>query len=149
MANYLDRAAIIAAQDLGYQDVDVPEWGGTVRVYALSATQNDKLHLQVLDMSESMKASALNGKNGGDFEIKLDMDKWAESKAQVVVWTVADGDGNRLFTQKDIGTVGLKSGEVIDRLYDVAIELSGATALSMNAISKNSGTGPSAGSASA
>jgi hypothetical protein len=33
--NLLTRAAILAA-DLLFEDVPVPEWGGTVRVWALS-----------------------------------------------------------------------------------------------------------------
>lgn len=134
---YLDRAAILAAQDLGFADVDVPEWGGTVRVYALSVTQREELSLLMVDMSESIKASAMRGKDDGDFEVKLDLAKLARSKAQVVVWSAADGDGNRLFAQKDLEAVGLKAPAVVERLYDKAMELSGTHELMAGEIAKN------------
>lgn len=142
---YLDRAAIIAAQDLNYQDVEVPEWGGMVRVCSLSATQRDQLSLMVVSFDETLKAA----KDGSTIDLKLDRKGLAEMKAQVIVWTVSDDSGKRLFRQSDLDAVGLKAPEVIDRLYDIAIELSGATDFSMRTISKNSGTGPSAGSDSA
>lgn len=134
---HLDRAAILAAQDLGFEDIDVPEWGGTVRVYALSVTQREELALLMVDMSESVRASAKRGKDDGDFEIKLDMKRLAQSKAQVVVWSAADADGNRLFTQKDIDAVGLKSPAVVERLYDKAMDLSGTRELMTGDIAKN------------
>lgn len=147
MATYLDRAAIIAAQDLNYQDVDVPEWGGIVRVCGLSITQREELSLLMVDMSATMKAAAMS--KDPDFSFQIDNAKLASTKAQVVVWTACDGEGKRLFAQKDVDAVGLKSPTVIERLYDVAMELSGANELTGDAITKNSGTGLSAGSDSA
>jgi hypothetical protein len=43
----LDRAAILGADDREYELVDVPQWGGTVRVRALSGTDRDR-YLQSL-----------------------------------------------------------------------------------------------------
>lgn len=145
MASYLGRDAILAANDLDYCDVDAPEWGGTVRVRSLSATQRDQLSLMVVSFDETLKAST----KGDAIDLKLDRRGLAEMKSQVVVWTACDGDGKRLFAQRDLEDVGGKSPDVIDRLYDAAIEISGASDFSMKSISKNSGTGPSAGSASA
>lgn len=145
MANYLGRDAILAANDLEYRDVDVPEWGGTVQVRSLTATQRDQLSLMVVSFDETLKAST----KGDAIDLKLDRKGLAEMKAQVVVWTVCDGDGKRLFAQRDIDDVGGKSPDVIDRLYEAALDLSGVTEFGARAIQKNSGTGPSAGSVSA
>lgn len=145
MANYLGRDAILAADDLDYQDVDVPEWGGTVRVRSLTVHQRDQLAMTVVSFDDSIRASRANG----DAELKLNRDGLAELKAQIVVWTACDGDGQRLFSQKDLAAVGEKSPDVIDRLSDTALEISGVTELGGRAARKNSGTGQNAGSDSA
>lgn len=134
---YLDRAAILAAQDLEFEDIDVPEWGGTVRVYALSVTQREELFLLMIDASESIRASSKRKDEDGELSIKLDISRLARSKAQVVIWCVADADGKRLFQQSDLDAIGLKSGDVIERLYNRVMAISGTNDLALGDISKN------------
>lgn len=44
----LDRAAIDAAQDIETEDVHVPEWGGYVRVKALSAAERAQYQASIV-----------------------------------------------------------------------------------------------------
>jgi hypothetical protein len=40
---YLDKAAILAQDDLAYEDIQIPEWGGAwVRVRTLNASERDR-----------------------------------------------------------------------------------------------------------
>ena len=38
---YLDKAAILTADDLGRREVAVPEWGGTVLIRGLTGAERD------------------------------------------------------------------------------------------------------------
>lgn len=102
---YLDKDAILKADDLPSEDVEVPEWGGTVRVRGLTGTERDRFEF-------SMAAAR---KDSSDVEVR----------AQVVGRCLVDGDGNRLFTDKELAKLGAKSGVALDRLFDKVRELSG------------------------
>ena len=48
MAEYLSREVVLAAQDLKTEDVEVPEWGGTLLVRELTVSEFE--HLGFLDV---------------------------------------------------------------------------------------------------
>jgi hypothetical protein len=107
----LNKAAILAADDLTYRDVEVPEWGGTVRVRALSGTDRDAYEAMMID-ARQQKGAAVSP-------------KLHNFRSKLVVRAIVDSNGERLFTDTDARELGAKSGAVIDRLFDIAAELSG------------------------
>ncbi len=108
MANLLSRDAILGASDIKTEDVNVPEWGGVVRVKGLTAAQRDKFE------AESMSG---NGKNRD-----LNM---ANIRARLIALAIVDEEGKTLFTSSDVKALGEKSGAAIDRVFGVASRLSG------------------------
>lgn len=102
----LGAAAILAADDLPHEDVFVPEWGGTVRVRALTGTERDQYD------AESYRAQQGKGEVLEDFRVRR------------VARALIDADGNRLFSVAQLAELGGKNGSVIDRLDDVVIRLS-------------------------
>ena len=44
----LSKAAILAADDLPTIDIAVPEWGGSVRIRALTAGQREELEAEII-----------------------------------------------------------------------------------------------------
>lgn len=106
-SGYLSREAILAADDLGFEDVAVPEWGGTVRIRALSGTERDKFEASI----------AGNGKR-----LRLD-----NVRAKLVVTCAVDAEGNPLFGTADIVQLGRKSAAALDRVFEAAKKLSGLT----------------------
>lgn len=108
-SKYLSRAAILAHEDLAIEDVDVPEWGGTVRVRAMTAAERDAWEVSLLGPEDS------------DGERKQSFDN---IRAKLIARTVVDDQGNRLFTDADVAALGKKSAVPLVRLYTVATRLS-------------------------
>lgn len=117
----LSKQAILAAKDIETKDVDVPEWGGCVRVKALTGSERDAFEQETV---------ARKGKN---VETNL-----RNIRARLVVLAVVDADGNRLFGYHDIEALGKKSAKPLDRLFTVAMELSGIRDEDVEELAKNS-----------
>lgn len=107
MGSYLSRDAILQADDLEYEELDVPEWGGTVRVRSLSGTELDAYQASMrLQRGNEFIANMLN------------------IRAKLVVRAVVDEDGKRLFTDNDAPALGEKSAAALNRVFEVASRLS-------------------------
>jgi len=117
----LTRDAILQAQDLQYEDVEMPEWGGTVRVRTLTGRERDAFEQSMLN--EKGKNTKTNLRN---------------IRAKLVALTVVDGEGKRIFNAADIELLGEKSANALDRLFDVARRLSRLTEKDTEELAKNS-----------
>lgn len=127
----LTRDAIFAAQDRAFEDVDVPEWGGSVRIAVITGSDRDAYEASMYDMK---------GK-----EIKLNRD---DMRAKLLARAIVDEDLKRIFTDADIRELGKKSSKVIDRLFTVAQRLNGMTDESVKELEKNSESGGAGSSTS-
>jgi hypothetical protein len=114
MSKLLSRDQILSAVDITTEDVDVPEWGGTVRVRGLTGTDRDRFEAAMMNL-KSAKPNARQQVNTENF------------RARLVQASVVDEDGMRLFTQKDVQALGEKSAAALDRVMTVAMRLSGLT----------------------
>jgi hypothetical protein len=100
----LSRDAILAAEDRKVEEVEVPEWGGTVKVATMTGTQRDSWE------------QSLVGKTGVNI---------ANIRARLVAACVVDDSGARLFTDEDAIALGNKSAIALDRVAKVAQRLNG------------------------
>lgn len=123
---YLSRDAILAVDDVQYEDVEVPEWGGRVRVKSLTGKERDAL-----------EASMIVGK-GKNANVNM-----SNLRAKLVARAVVDEDGKRLFNDDDIAALGAKSAAALTRVYEVAQRLSGITQEDVDELTKNSETAQS------
>ena len=128
----LSKTAILAAQDLQTEDVEVPEWGGAVRVRSFTGRERD-----------AFEASMVRG-DGKDRKVDL-----TNMRARLVGLTVIDETGQRLFTDDEVDLLGAKSGAALDRVFAVAQKLNGLSGADVEELSKNSSGVPSAVSTSA
>lgn len=129
---YLGKAEILAAADLQYDDVAVPEWGGTVRVRGLTGRERDAF--------EAAVASA----KGKDVKLNLQ-----NVRARLVALSVVDADGARIFDERDIGALGEKSAQALERVFQAAMRLSGLTPTDVKDLTENLDDGQSEDSTSA
>lgn len=93
----LSRDQILAAGDIKTEDVEVPEWGGTVRVRTLSAA--DRLRVV--------------GTAGAGIDTRI-------------IWLVAalvDDKGGPLMKAEDVAAMMQKSAKATDRVYEVVSRL--------------------------
>ncbi|MCL1126708.1 hypothetical protein [Shewanella surugensis] len=113
----LSRESILKKADLSYENVDVPEWGGTVRVQELSGKQREEYELSMLVDGEYQST---------DFKIKL------------LSRSLVDEGGDLLFNSDDIEKLSGKSSIVVNRLFDVANKLSHISVETLEEAEKNS-----------
>lgn len=116
----LSKDAIWQAQDLTFQDVNVPEWGGTVRIRALSGSERDAFESKSLI------------KRGNDRELNT-----RNLRARLIAATAIDEEGKALFEPSDVIHLGQKSAKALERLFDAARKLSGMTAADVDELTEN------------
>jgi hypothetical protein len=118
---YLDKAAILAQDDLAYEDIQIPEWGGAwVRVRTLNASERDRFEASTVV------------RNGKKTTVNLE-----NIRARLCLLCLVDGDGNRLFDEGDTFPLGGKSAAALDRIFTVAQRLNGLTDADVQDLEKN------------
>lgn len=100
---YLTKEAILAAEDRKFVDVEVPEWGGTVRIGTMTAAARDRFELTLIKHRRSE----------GDTSIR----------AALVAACAVDEKGDPLFTASDLERLAAKSAAALGRLFDAASDL--------------------------
>ena len=123
----LNRSAILSIQDLPFEDVDVPEWGGTVRIGTMTGAMRDAWE-QSLVVPGQQKADTRN------------------IRAKLVAACAITDTGSLLFQEADIPALGNKSAAALDRLAKVAQRLNGINSTAKEEARGNSSADPSAGS---
>ena len=104
----LNKESILALQDIVTEIVEVPEWGGAVKVRGLTAAERDAFEGEVVQ------------RRGNDVKTNT-----RNMRARMVVMSVVNEDGSRMFSYHDIELLGEKSARAIDRIFSVAMKLSG------------------------
>ncbi len=99
----LSRDQILNASDLTTTEVDVPEWGGKVRVRVLSGYDRDQL--------EGEFTAAAKGVTKPNF------------RARFAVLVICDEKGHRILDDKDVAAMGKRSSAALDRVMDAGIKL--------------------------
>lgn len=117
---HLTRDQILAAPDLPREEVDVPEWGGSVLVSGLSGTDRDAFEASIVEVQGS--------------ERKMDLEN---IRAKLVARSIVDDAGQRLFSDADVRKLGAKSAVALQRVFEVAQRLSGLTPADVKELAKN------------
>lgn len=113
----LNRDAILGAQDLKTQDVEVPEWGGTARVRMLSGAERDAYGRMLI------------GADG-----KPSMDGY---RAKLLSLCIVGEDGAQLFTPDDVAALEAKCASALERVYTAAEALNGLGAKALETAAGN------------
>lgn len=129
----LSRDDILGAQDRKTEDVQVPEWGGTVRVRSLSGAERDAYEAGIVQVR-------------GDGSRKFTL---SNARARLVSLSVCGEDGERVFTDADIAKLGEKSAAALERVFDVALHLSGLSEGDIEEMAEGFADAPSGASTSA
>ena len=113
----LSKDAILKADDLPKELVDVPEWGGSVYVRTLRGNERD--HSEQSLVGKKQKTSLEN------------------VRARFAVLTICDENCTRLFTDGDAKALGEKSAAALDRVFAVAQRLNGFSQDDVEDLAKN------------
>lgn len=116
----LSRDAILAADDIKTEEVDVPEWGGSVFLKGMTGTERDNFE-------------ANNRRPDGQQNL-------TNYRARFLVRCVVNENGTRIFSDQDAAALGKKSSGAINRLWEMAGQLNGASDEAQEEMEGNSGT---------
>ncbi len=115
----------ILAVNAKLEEIEVPEWGGSV-------------FIRPITLAEQAKLADL----GVKFEKAPVVDRMKNITLRLVQWAVSDADGTPLFDGKDLETLMNKSASGFLRLQDAILRLSGLTEESRKELEKNLQTVP-------
>jgi hypothetical protein len=105
---FLTRDAIAEADDVEYDVVPCPEWGGDVRLRSIRGTQRDAYEESLIQ------------ERGGSRKMNL-----RNARAKLIVLCAVDEGGRLLFTADDLNMLGRKNAKPLDRLFDACRQLVG------------------------
>lgn len=117
----LGRDDILSTTDTAFAVVDVPEWGGQVRVRSLKAAERD-------DYEATMVR-----RRGKNVEVNM-----SNTRAGLCARAICDEQGNRVFSDGDVALLGQKSAAALNRVYEKAAELSGISDEDLEELAGNS-----------
>ena len=128
----LNKEQIKSVSDLETLDVEVPEWGGTVRLKSLTGAERDRF-----------EASVVQGQ-GRNTTVNMQ-----NLRAKLVAQSAIGEDGKPLFTEEDVKWLGEKSAKALNRLFNAAQQLSGLSESDVKELAGNFKDARSDGSTSA
>lgn len=103
MSEFLTKAQILDSDDLKVEIIPCPEWGGSVRIQAMTGFARDRFE------------SSIVGKNGGTDMVNI--------RAKLAAASIVDEDGELMFSEKDIQKLGKKSSAPLQRIFNAAQKL--------------------------
>lgn len=117
---YLTREAILDAQDLPTETVEVPEWGGAVLVRGLTGRERDAFEASMIEQKGRKTTFTMSN-----------------FRAKLAARTIIDENGKRMFSDKDMDALGGKSAVALQRVFNVAQQLSGLSDADVEELTKN------------
>jgi len=102
---FLTKQQITEAQDRKFVEVEVPEWGGTVRLASLNA--DDAVEQEALVRKSKEGVPAVN------------------PLTTLLAASIVDSEGNRLFSQSELAALGKRSPRILARLVTAVQKLNG------------------------
>jgi len=113
----LTKEAISKVKDLVTEDVEVPEWGGTVRVKMMTAQERDVYELSIYEDEQNNRSENV--------------------RARLCVSVMIDEKGNRIFGLNEVKVLGKKSAKAVNRVFEVARKLNAIGDDEVKEIEKN------------
>ena len=117
----ISKEQILNVKDYDVREVDVPEWGGMIRLKSMSGKERDAFESKCLTRNKGGKIFNVDG-----------------LKALLITCVVMNPDNDELmFTSDDIENLNKKSAKVINQLFEVASEMNGLGKEAVDELVKN------------
>lgn len=117
----LKKEEILGVNDLAFEEIEVPEWGGTVRIKTMTGAERDEFESDVFE-TKGNNSSKVNMRN---------------FRAKLVSKCLVDENGNRIFADADIEALGKKSAKALDRVFAVAQRINAIGQKEVEELTKN------------
>jgi len=131
----LTRDEIIGKKILRTERVEIPEWDGAVNVRELTGAERDEVESWITRKTV-------------DSEEQIPVNRFENVRGKVAAKAIVDDSGLRLFSDDDAETLGQRSAAALDRIFTVALRLSGMTKEERARLEKNLQAQPERGGGS-
>ena len=113
----LTRNQILEAKDIKTKDIEVPEWGGTIRIKQLSAKEYNDITMNMVNIRK-MAAKQLSSKKNSDENLEDAINEMAikNQKILLIIKSIVDENMKPLFTEADMELLYQKNTNVIDKI---------------------------------
>jgi hypothetical protein len=128
---FLTRDQIVDAEDVEYDVVACPEWGGDVRLRSIRGTQRDAYEQSLI--VEKSGSRSMNLRN---------------ARAKLIVLCAVDERGALLFSADDLNALSRKNAKPLDRLFDACRKLAGLSEEDVDKLTEDFGAARSDGDTS-
>ncbi len=122
----LTKEQVSAAQDLTTEEVEVPQWGGSVLVRGLTARERGQFMAMLVDQRKGGNRTRLE-----DLQVRL------------CAMSIVDEQGRRMFSDSELSLLARKSARALQPIFEVAQRLSGLSDEQVEELSGNSEETPS------
>lgn len=114
----LKREEILSKTSLQTEKINIPEWGGDVLISEMSGTSRDSWEQAIREKDASGRI--------------------VSPRAKLIVFTIVDEKGSRIFKDDDVEAIGKLSSEALEKICAVSMRLNGLGADEINKAKKNS-----------
>lgn len=113
----LNRNQILEAKDIKTKDIEVPEWGGTIRIKQLSAKEYNDITMNMVNIRK-MAAKQLSSRKNANENLEDAINELAikNQKILLLIKSIVDENMKPLFTEADMELLYQKNANVIDRI---------------------------------
>lgn len=122
----LGRNQILDAKDLKTEEVEVPEWGGSVLIRSLTGEQRDEYETSMFTMKKDGSPSA----------------NMANVRARLAMLCIVNEDGEQMFNKNDIKLLGRKSAVALERVNGAAQKLNAISDEDIEELAEGFGDSP-------
>lgn len=121
----LSKKDILNINDREHVDIEVPEWGGTLRIYVMS-------------LRERMVLEGLVGGKSGKKSPKSDKVSSEQEKIMFLLRTcLKDEDGKDMFDENEVSMLLDKDSKVVYRIFEKCIEVNNLGGAKVGVASSN------------
>ena len=124
---------ILSARDLKREEVFVDEWDVTIYITEMSGAE--KTDYQTIGVAHNSDGEIMLGPDG--VTPVVNKDAFGLFQEALLVRTIVDENGDRLFTNEEIGELKTKSATVLERLHDISARLNRTRPDDIKALEKN------------
>ncbi len=120
----LTKSQILQSRPRETRDIHVEEFGGVVRIRALTTSERSRFE------------SSLQTKG------KSDPKKVVLVREKLLVQSVVDDSGNLMFSEADIPALSAQPAKAVEKIFNAIQELSGFSDVDVESLEKNSEASP-------
>lgn len=120
----LTKNEILNKDDRPTRVVEVPEWGGSIRLKPMTGRERDEFEAEISKKSKD-----------GKIDIR-------GLRAFLICLTAVDEEGNLLFTREEADVLNQKSASVLTKLFEIVQEMNGIGEKAVKDLLGNSGGSP-------